>query len=573
MRKLIALLTAISMIFAVMPVAGAEITNVAQATYRIGNIEVSNGRLTPGDVLATVLIIAPEANRRYLVSLGYYDGGGKLVDFSAKSVTSNVTAGYNMATGIVSMNIPSGLEDMASVRVIVIDAITLEPMEVSNSTLTYHASEPELTPAYDGIYERYYTLDGADGSIAVVQEGRLKYLRVAETGTPFRLKDMGDGWVGFADEKYRLYNSDGTPGRGIYGFGSTAMLWKLIPEGEQYYIKNYDDKYLAIDSGEVLLRDEPCLFTLTKTGETPFTLVTAVEGYKLLTEAQKRRLTEICTSPGAVILPSGTNATSLLETMEAAFTKIYDNREAMTPEEQKSAILAAMATTVTYNSAGTNEINGVKLDNLPGCADRITQTDPVIEHVEYIWDIGEGDYNRIDATYHSGDTSQTVKFYYNESGKTNVQNAIEALGWFPSEYRQFIQQVNVYVPSSSYSYNCDGKVLTVRVADNTDVKSMARNFAHELGHSMDFLASGGAYEQAETHWCNSEEWQSTIKADILPVSKYGSSNNDEGLAEFARLYFQSYGNRDRMEGVKTLYPNRYASFNNLLKKAGMEPLF
>ncbi len=572
MRKLIAVLTALCMLFTALPVLAVEITDMAQVTYSIDYAEVSNGRLTSGHVLAIVQIVSQKAGGSYLVSLGYYDRNGRLANFSAESVLTHAASGYNLANSMLTLDVPKELEDGASVRVIVMDAQTLEPMTVNNSTLTCHSSEPKLTPGYDGIYERYYTIDGADGSLAVVQEGTRKYLRVSETGTPFRLKDMGGGWVGFADEKYRLYDNEGTPGRRIYGFGSTAMLWKLIPEGEQYYIQNYDGGYLAFDGGEAVLREEPYPFTLTKTGETPFTLVTAVEGYKLLTEAQKQRLTEICTSPGAVVLPNGSNGNSLLDTMEAAFTKIYDNRDTTTPEEQKNAILTAMATTASYNAAGTNEINAVTITGLPDGDAEISQSGPVKEKL-YIWDTGEKEYNRIEVTYTGSGHSQTVKFYYDETGGNNVQAAIQALARFPYEYRQFIQQVNVYVPASSFTYNCDGKVLTVRVTDGTNVETMARNFAHELGHSIEFLANGAAYEKPETHWCHSEEWQKAIGDDILPVSEYGSSNSDEGLAEFARLYFQSWGSHDRIEGVKTLYPNRYASFNKLLKNIGMEPLY
>jgi hypothetical protein len=46
------------------------------------------------------------------------------------------------------------------------------------------------------------------------------------------------------------------------------------------------------------------------------------------------------------------------------------------------------------------------------------------------------------------------------------------------------------------------------------------------------------------------------------------SDSDEGFAEFARLYWLSYGNRDLEIGVKQLYPNRFSSFNRMLTKIG-----
>ena len=580
MRKLIAVLTALCMLFAALPVFAVEITDMAQVTFRIDNAVVADGRLAPGQVTASVQVVG---SGKYLVSLGRYDGG-KLADFSAESLQTVPMGQLELGSATLTLDVPNELEDGDSVRVIVMDSQTLEPMTVNNSTLVYKAPVTDADTGYDGIYERYYTLDGADGSLTVVQEGARKYLRVSEIGTPFRLKDMGGGWVGFADEKYRLYDNEGTPGRRIYGFGSTAMLWKLIPDGKQYYIQNYDGGYLAFEDGEAVLREEPYPFTLTKTGESPFTLVTAVEGYKLLTETQKQRLIEICTSPGAVVFPNGSNSNSLLDNMEAAFTRIYDNRDATTPEAQKSAILAAMETVPYYNAAGTDEINGVTITGLPGGDAEISQSGPDRETLD-IWDIGIKEYNRLDVTYTGSGHSQTVKFYYDETGGNNVQTAIQALARFPYEYRRFIQQVNVYVPASSFTYNCDGPVLTVRVTDGTNVETMARNFAHELGHSIN-MCQGEDNTDLYTYWCHSDEWRKAVNDDIIIVSDYanqyhrekdhplyGQRNYDENIAEFARLYFQSYGNRDRMMGVKQLYPNCYASFNNLLKKIGMEPLY
>ncbi len=568
MRKLIAALTAICMVFAALPGFAVEITDMAQVTFRIDNAVVSDGRLTPGRVTASVQTVVSKSDGKYLASLGYYDSHGKLTDFSAKTVTVAPMGQFALGSATLSLDVLRELEDGASVRVIVMDARTLEPMTVNNSTLVYKAPVTDADTGYDGIYERYYRIVGDGGEIK--SDGAA--LSVADEGTSYRLKNMGGGWVGFADGNRRIYNNEGAPGRRLYGFGSTTMLWRLVPEGDGYYIQSYDGGYLAIDGGEVALTDEPYPFTLIKTGETPFTLATATEGYKLLTEAQKQRLTEICTSPGATALPNGTNGKSLLDIVEDALTVVYDTSGSTSPEEQKAAILAAMGTTVSYNAAGTNEINAVKITDLPGGDAEISQSGPVKEKI-YIWDTGEKEYSRLDVTYTGFGHSQTVKFYYDETGETNVRTAIQALARFPWEYRQFIQQVNVYVPASSFTYNCDGKILTVRVTDGTNVESMARNFAHELGHSIEFLANGAAYEKPETHWCHSEEWQKAIEDDILPVSEYGSSNSDEGLAEFARLYFQSWGSHDLMEGVKTLYPNRYASFNKLLKNIGMEPLY
>ncbi len=567
-NKIASFLIAVVLLLGIVPSVGAETVVYAAASY-------GKDYLTPGTLSAEVGIseTGASAERGFIAALLYCAADGEVIDFSAERLeTSVVNAAYGIYSAQVSLQleIPSDVTEGQYVRAMVVDALSLEPISVTNGVLQYlEVGEP----LYTGIYERYYTLDSESGSIAM--DGSA--VTVAEAGTMFRLKDMGDGYVAFEDQtasqRRMLYNNDGTVGRRIYGYGTNSMLWKLIPAEEgKYFIESCNGGYMAIENGAVTISESPCAFELSFAKESDFTLMTLLDGFKLLTEQQRQRIIEIYTSVGATVFPNGSNGSSILDTAEASFAEIFNNRDTLTAEKQRDMILEIAQTPPTYGAGSeTNEINGVKIDSLPNGNAEIKQSEVSKENL-YIWDTGDDDYNRIDVTYTSGEKPQTVKFYYNESGAVNVQTAIEALARFPYEYRQFIEQVDVYVPPEVFTYNCDGTVLTVRVPDNTSVETMVRNFAHELGHSIDFCLNGNV-KDALTHLCQSAEWQQALIDDVAAVSKYGSENDYEGFAEFARLYFQSYGTRDRQIGVRQLFPNRYKLFNEYLQRLGMDPLY
>ena len=565
-KKLLSLLVIFTLVLACIPIS-VSAAPMVQAAFNKSSLSAGNLSVS----LSFIELGASEP-KKFFAALLYQDGGGTVLDFSATAVTTEKNSyGYYTSNVSLSLNIPQTVTDGHTARVIVLDALTLTPISLlSGSTLKY---VPVPEPVYTGMYERYYTLDSEDGSIAIVQEGTKRILQVSDAGASFRLKDMANGYVSFVDAgstRYRLQSSGGAPGRGLYTYGSTdAMLWKLIPEGDRYYIEDHDGGYLAIEDGAVVISETPYPFSLNFVDESAFTLMTSLPGFKLFTEEEQQQIVNICTSVGASVFPRGdaTGAgTTFLDKCETAFSQLYNNRQNSTPETQKAAILKAIQTPLY---SGTDDF--INLNPLPGGDADITRS-AVMREKLYIWDTGEKEYNRVDVTYTTADSTQTVKFYYDETGMVNVEAAIEAVGRFPYKYRQYLKQVNVYVPAEGFSYNCDGPVLTVRVYDNTSTDAMARGIAHELGHSID-MSGGGDHTVAASHWCQTKEWQKAVADDIAIVSDYATENYYEGLAEFARLYFQCYGSRDREIGLKQLFPNQYESFGHLLERVGMEHLF
>ena len=564
-KRIISLFMVLVFVFLCVPQVYADDEVLADVVYRIDGAAAD--ALTDGHLTAYLQIANVSDSRRFIAALIYCKKSGEVIDFETKVIeTSSV-----ITDEVLELYIHGHLGIGSFVKTVLMDAQTLSPIDVDGARIFYTPFVTGVDTEYDDSYERYYTIEGADGSLVAL--GYDGYAVICgDEGTAFRLKDMSDGYVSFADSgdlELRLSNYWGTVWTTAYSPGYTSSLWHLTRlSNGRYYISHYDGGYMAIKNGEVKVSDTPYEFALRFVGESPFTLITSLDGYKLLTKAEKQRIVEVCTSVGAGAFPSGYN--SLSKRLDNAFMEIYNSRDGITPAEQKRRILAALAITPTYNSVTTSEIPSVYIRDLPGGGASIARS-PVTRESAYIWDIGENVYNRVDVTYVGSGRAQRVKFYYDERGALNVDYAIEALARFPYEYRQFITEVDVYIPQMGpYSYNCSGPTLIVRVPVGTSLESMVRNFAHELGHSLDFCANrdyGGGY------WSQSYEWQKAVANDITTVSDYAKTNDAEGLAEFARLYFQSYGNRDRMVGLRQLYPNRYYSFVRLLNAVGMETMY
>lgn len=561
--RIISIVTAVILLFSCMAAGSAAEINVSNTL--IGGLTFSKTSLTAGTLSANVTLLHSGAaeSEKIALSIGYYDTDGTLLDFEASVLESSpFSMGYS-ASAAISISIPASVSEGQYVKVIAMDAVTLMPYTFQQSpTLTCGGGFINgVETGYKGLYERYYTLDSAEGSISIANRKVL----VDSVGTPLRLKNMGDGEVSFENsespkDRLRYVNTSGNLSTIVYLPGNSVQRWKLEETENGYYIAHADGGYFAIENGTAVVREEPYEFQLNLVGETPFTLATSLPGYELLTAAQKQRMEEIYTSVGADVFPSSTNSDSYLDIGEKVFEELYENRETMTAEAQKEKILETMALPLFSSLVDVADV-----ENIPGGDAIITQADPVKETF-YVWDLGTKEYNCIEVTYTTADSVQKVKVYCEDVNYANVQPAIEALGKFPYEYRKYITTINVYEsPDGNSAYYCDGKILTVRLAFSVNAAGMARGFAHELGHSVDLNSNG--------HWSAGDTWKQCVANDIVTISGYGNTNYDEGFAELSRLYFQSYGNRDRQLGIQQLFPNQFASFGRMLDKIGMEHLY
>jgi hypothetical protein len=580
-RALIAFVVSLAVICSLF--SFGTVTALADSDLKISVTYFVNGShadsLSSGSLKVGVVIPATFEDD-IIVSCGYYDSDGTLLSFSPSVVSPASLTVSKYVIRYIDMEIPSTVSNEQYVKTIAMFKSSLEPITVSDNTISCNSEYVlGVDTVYDALSERYYTLDSALGSISANK----KVISVSDTATPLRIKDMGDGEYAFEDTtqpRYRLRCEGDAVDLYYYLSSYAAQRWKIEKYASGYSIESSLGGYLAIEDSNVVISSEKYEWQLNLVGETPFSLMTSLDGFKLLSSAEQQRVIDICTSVGADLFPAAvTSGSSWLDSREKEFSSLYYSRKSLTAEEQRDKILEIVSTPffslVEYYKIA---------DEFPGAAEETVQSDPVkTKHV--VWDIVEenGVYYSADddhpyvgdeincylikVTYKTGSQTQTVNLYCIDPEFENVQNTITALGKFPYNYRKFIKNVYVYKSTTTSTYNCGSEELFVRLMGEATATDIEKGIAHELGHSVDYNANGNPNTNS-THWCQGSAWQSYVADDIATISTYGNSNYYEGFAEFSRLYFFCYGDRDMQIGIEQLYPNRFASFERLLTKIG-----
>lgn len=573
-KKLLSLFLTVIMLFSALPVLAVSHMPTLTAAFNEENI-------TLGTISAEVSAL--DATDSVAFTLGYYSDG-------AMACCSSVT--LNNGTQTITLDTPDIVKEGDFAKIIAYNPSTLEPYTITNGSPVIYCNQTKVA-TYSGMSERYYTLDSALGSLTVEKYTETnamgkpvtrRRIIVSDNGTPFRLKDMTEGEYSFEYAETPRMRLEYTESEGLrvyyYSAGSAKQRWLLEEYNTGYAIRLSGANYLAIKDGAVCMQDDKYEWSLTFAGETPTTLMTSLDGFGLLTQKQQQRVMEICTSVGADAMPYAPNNDSFLDDCEAVFSRLYNGN--YTPEEEKAQILSAVSTRVVGELAESGFYYA--LPAFPGGDATITQSAP-IKTTHVMWDLVEENgviYSAseehpytgapincylINVTYKTEDTTQTVKLYCVDPSFANVQTAINALGKFPYAYRQHIKNMYVYLSTTTSTYNCGGEELFVRLKGTATEQAMIKSFAHELGHSNDYMANGDVNNRG-SHWSQGTKWQLAVEDDIATISNYGNTNSDEGFAEFARLYWLCYGNRDLEIGIKQLFPNRFASFQRMLTKIG-----
>ncbi len=557
----------------------------SQAAAAPPYILMSSDSLAGGTFTANIYFAGSESIKYVL---GYYSKNHILLD----CISTEFLPTEDTVSTSLSLEIPSSVEGSDYVKLIALNPSSLEPVKVNGTTIVY-CKKPvtDVDTVYEGMSERYYTISSPDGSLSVTK----KVVSVSEEGTLFRLKDMTEGYVAFEDYTTPRYRLEYTENDGVrayfYSAGGAKQRWIMETYNNGYALKNANGGYLAIKDGAVCVQDEKYEWAVEFAGETPFSLMTSTDAFKLFSEDEQQRIIEICTSVGADALPFAANNKSFLDDCEKVFGNLYYNNT-YTPEQEKAMILDALSKPVM----GTGIVSpDFQTPTFPGGDATITQSSPVkTKHV--MWDLveengviysasAEHPYTgaaincyRIDVTYKTSNSTQTVKLYCVDPSFANVQNAITAFGKIPYEYRKNVKNMYVYYSSTDSTYNLgynpdyDGDELFVRLKGTATVEAMVESFVHELGHSLDYHANGYPGLSSQ-HWSQGTAWQTHIANDIVTVSGYGNSNYYENFAEFARLYWLCYSNRDYQIGIAQLYPDTFASFKRALVKIGVKALY
>lgn len=143
----------------------------------------------------------------------------------------------------------------------------------------------------------------------------------------------------------------------------------------------------------------------------------------------------------------------------------------------------------------------------------------------------------------------------NEEDSAMVTKMIEGLGAFPYAVRQYVKRLIWKKGDNANNYNGGGDTIWARLNFEPSANAVIQTFAHELGHILDT-------NQLE----DMRIWSWAEAMDAVPVSSYGSSNQAEDLAEMHRLYWTTL-DKDTENAVGEVYPNRLKVLKGLLYRA------
>ena len=163
---------------------------------------------------------------------------------------------------------------------------------------------------------------------------------------------------------------------------------------------------------------------------------------------------------------------------------------------------------------------------------------------------------------------QVINVYTTEASQ--AREVAKAYAVIPYEFRQYITNV-FQTNNDGNTFNTGKDMMAIRMNFLPKNGQIAMTGAHELGHSLTFN------DPNSDDYSHTQEWTDAVKADAAAVSDYGSSNEDEGFAEFTQLVISSLGNSHDMQAIQTMYPHRWAAFekyfNSLNGDNALEKLY
>ncbi len=280
-------------------------------------------------------------------------------------------------------------------------------------------------------------------------------------------------------------------------------------------------------------------WTVNVKGESLLKSVINSEGFKLLSPAEQDGFRRYMFGGLPACYTVANSAESYLT--ENGFA-------AASPELQASMLKTVMAYTAYF------QVSGDKADQ--SCAPyKIVSTS-----VDENYDIWRGAREKcwLYEVEMDGDVPGTIhKFTMvsNEENSDMVEKMIEALGAFPYAIRQYVHRLIWKNGDNANNYNGGGDTIWARLNWKPNKSQVIQTLAHELGHILDT-------NQLE----DMRIWEWAEAMDAIPVSGYGSNNQAEDLAEMHRLYLTTL-DKDTETAVPQVYPNRLKVLKGLLYRA------
>ena len=432
--------------------------------------------------------------------------------------------------------------------------------------VTRFMAEPIVDdPVYDGFAGRYYGIK-VNGKYVRGNNGKLSadLSRVSEDAAKFLPRDMGDGSYAFMclSSKRRITAADSGQ---LPSADYDCKHW-LLEKGPNYsdaapsyYLKSLkNQKYIGLVNGFLSAVDEADKVELTfepLNDDSPLYLISVSPAYARLSKQQRERIEMIYeTVAGDVFDRYGNDIINAEWTPRLRIDNIYKETKGKDEElyNRLGKFISGDDAYLITDSIIANEYSVTT--PLPGTAGETCKLDGGAEGEYDFWrgTMLKGTKYRLTVCASDGSVQQTVDLYVQNdaTAQANGRTFVEIFSKIPYIYRKNITNVKIRSDTAN-SYNCGLSDLYIRLNWDPNAAQMLCTVCHELTHSNS--AGSGS-------WAEGDGWRSAMTDDMIYVSPYGNSNATEDFAEFGRLYFISYGNRDRQRAIQLLFPNRYASY-------------
>ncbi len=444
-----------------------------------------------------------------------------------------------------------------------------------NIDLSAKFEEVVIDYEYNGFAGFYYALK-ADGKYIRGNMGKLScdYTAVRDDSAKFIPRDMGDGSYAFVckSSNNRITVSSGAQNllSAAYDVNGDSQHW-ILEESENYsednlsyYMKNLaTGEYIGTGnvSGEAVLikTDEEKKKEITLEplyDESLLYLVSKTEAYNALSNSQKKRIEAVYESVAGDIFGryGGHSEWTPRIRMDNMFREILSGQ--LDNAEQRVLLSDFLSTANNFIYSGQASYEQVST-SLPGTNGLYWTIDEGVEGTYDFWrgTMLSGVLYKLNIHEADGTVQQTLSLYVQDEGtaKTNAETFKNVIVQIPYIFRTKLRTVKVRSDSAN-SYNGGGGDLYIRLNWSPDKNSMRSTVVHELGHIMSSNNGG---------WAEGSGWVNAIALDMYTPSTYGGTNSTEDFAEFSRMYFSCYGNRDMQRGLQIIMPERYASFGRL----------
>ncbi len=423
---------------------------------------------------------------------------------------------------------------------------------------------------YSGFAGRYYGIK-ANGRYVRGNSGRLSadWTSVKDESAMFLPRDMGDGSFAFlcrSSDRRITAVTNGQLVSGDYDYNGDSQHWVLeksenySSDAPAYYLRSLEnDRYIGLSGGYLTAVGEADKIELVfepLNDKSPLRLISETNAYARLSKAQRRRIEMIYETVAGDVFDRYSDTIIGAEwTPRLRIDNIF--KEAAGDDELFTRLESFLSDSDGHIMTDSTVSGCTVSSYLPG-TDGVTYQ--VTDGVEGTYDFWRGTMlagTKYKLTIFAADGSvqQTVDLYVQDedTSKSNGKTFPEAFARIPYAYRKNIQSVKIRDDSAN-SYNCGFSDLYIRLSWTPNTDQMLCTICHEMSHSVSSGAGG---------WAEGSGWAQAIENDMIFVSPYGNSNATEDFAEFGRLYFICYGNRDRQRAIQLLFPNRYASYYRL----------